>query len=92
MYLINITVNDDIAAEQHEALFTHHVNWFQKYFDAGKFILIGPYSDAKRSGVIIARTENRETLESILREDAYYPDLAEYEIREFTPKMVGSWQ
>lgn len=92
MYLINITVNDDITAEQHEALFTHHINWFQKYFDAGKFILIGPYNDAKRSGVIIAQAENREALEAILREDAYYPDLAEYEIREFTPKMVGSWQ
>jgi len=37
--------------------------------------------------VIIAQTEE---LEAILKEDAYYPDRAEYEIREFIPKMVGS--
>ena len=92
MYLINITVNDDISPEQHEALFSRHVSWFQQYFDAGKFVLIGPYSDRERAGVIIAQTESREELEAILSEDAYYPNLAEYEIREFIPKMVGSWQ
>ncbi len=92
MYLINITVNSDITAEQHEALFTHHVSWFQQYFNAGKFVLIGPYSDREKARVIIAQTESREELEAILKEDAYYPNLAEYEIREFIPKMVGSWQ
>lgn len=92
MYLINITVNGDITAEQHEALFTQHVSWFQQYFNAGKFVLIGPYSDREKAGVIIAQTESREELEAILKEDAYYPNLAEYEIREFIPKMVGSWQ
>ncbi|ABP60554.1 YciI family protein [Enterobacter sp. 638] len=92
MYLINIAVNEDISPDQHEALFMHHVSWFQQYFDAGKFVLIGPYSDRERAGVIIAQAVNREELETILREDAYYPNLAKYEIREFTPKMVGSWQ
>ena len=91
MYLINITVNGDITTEQHEALFTSHVSWFQQYFEAGKFVLIGPYSDRERAGVIIAQTVSREELETILSEDAYYPNLADYEIREFTPKMVGSW-
>lgn len=92
MYLINIAVNDDLSPEQHEALFSRHVSWFQQYFDAGKFVLIGPYSDRERAGVIIAQTESREELDAILKEDAYYPNLAEYEIREFIPKMVGSWQ
>lgn len=92
MYLINITVNEDISPEQHEALFMRHVSWFKQYFDAGKFVLIGPYLDRDRAGVIIAQIENREELEAILREDAYYPNLAEYEIREFIPKMVGRWQ
>ncbi|EIX6435328.1 hypothetical protein MKU92_004320 [Salmonella enterica] len=92
MYLINIAVNEDISPEHHEALFMRHVSWFQQYFDAGKFILIGPYLDRKRAGVIIAQTISREELETILREDAYYPNLATYEIREFIPKMVGSLQ
>lgn len=92
MYLINIAVNEDISPDQHEALFMRHVSWFQQYFEAGKFVLIGPYSDRERAGVIIAQTVSREELETILSEDAYYPNLADYEIREFTPKMVGSWQ
>ena len=92
MYLINITVNDDISPEQHEALFTRHVSWFQRYFNAGKFVLIGPYSDRERAGVIIAQTASRDELETILREDVYYPGFAQYDIREFIPKMVGSWQ
>lgn len=91
MYLINITVNDDITAEEHEALFTCHVSWFQQYFNTGNFVLIGPYSDREKAGVIIAQTDSREELEAMLKEDAYYPNLAKYEIREFIPKMVGSW-
>ncbi|WP_455427259.1 YciI family protein [Dryocola sp. LX212] len=92
MYLINISVNDDIAPEQHEALFSRHSSWFQHYFNTGKFILIGPYTDRERAGVVIAQVESREELEAILREDAYYPSLAQYEIREFIPKMIGNWQ
>jgi uncharacterized protein YciI len=91
LYLINIAVNDDISPDQHEALIMRHVSWFQQYFEAGKFVLIGPYSDRERAGVIIAQTVSREELETILSEDAYYPNLADYEIREFIPKMVGSW-
>ncbi|AIA70434.1 YciI family protein [Pectobacterium atrosepticum] len=92
MYLINIVVNDDISPDQHDALFARHVSWFQQYFNAGKFVLIGPYSDRERAGVIIAQTASREELDAILSEDAYFPNLAQYEIREFIPKMVGSWQ
>ncbi|CAM3783318.1 YciI family protein [Rahnella bruchi] len=92
MYLINITVNDDITAVEHEALFTRHASWFQRYFNAGIFVLIGPYSDRERAGVIIAQSASREELENILSEDPYYPGLAQYEIREFIPKRVGSWQ
>ncbi|MGB9095793.1 YciI family protein [Erwinia sp.] len=88
MYLINITVNGDIPAQQHEALFKQHASWFEKYFNAGKFVLVGPYTDRERAGVIIADTESREELDAILSEDAYYPTLAEYEIREFIPKML----
>jgi uncharacterized protein YciI len=92
MYLIDITVNANISPELHQALFARHVSWFKQYFNAGKFVLVGPWTDCERAGMIIAQTENREELETILREDAYYPDLAQYEIREFVPKMVGSLQ
>ncbi|MBP2198821.1 MULTISPECIES: YciI family protein [Pantoea] len=90
MYIINITVNAEISAEQHESLFPQHAAWFKKYFDAGKFVMIGPYADRERAGIIIASTESHSELETILSEDSYYPDLANYEIREFIPKMISS--
>ncbi|WP_224553784.1 YciI family protein [Pectobacterium versatile] len=90
MYIINITVNTDVSSEQHGTLFPKHVEWFKKYFDAGKFLVIGPYADREHSGVIIAQTKNRNELETILHEDSYYPNQAEYEIREFTPKMIAA--
>jgi uncharacterized protein YciI len=89
MYIINITVNPDITDELHNTLFPNHVSWFTKYFDAGKFIVIGPYLDRDNAGVIIAHIENRTELESILQGDSYYPNLAQYEIREFMPKMIA---
>lgn len=89
MFLITITVNENVTAEQHESLFPHHAQWFKKYFGAGKFLIIGPYTDCERAGVIIASAQNRDELMAILAEDAYFPDLAEYDIREFSPKMIA---
>ena len=37
MYLITITVNPDLSAEQHETLFPKHAEWFKKHFAAGTF-------------------------------------------------------
>ncbi|MGM3175798.1 YciI family protein [Dickeya lacustris] len=90
MYIVNITVNTAVAEQQHEALFPQHSAWFKKYFDAGKFLIIGPYTDRARSGVIIAKTESRQELDTILAEDSYYPHLAQYEVNAFTPKMIAA--
>lgn len=89
MYIISIAVNSDITAEQQDILFPRHVAWFKKFFDAGKFLVIGPYTDSQRAGVIIAQAESRAELESILQEDSYYPSLAQYDIREFSPNMIA---
>lgn len=91
MYIINITVNADLSEAQHNELFPIHVEWFKKYFQAGQFLMLGPYMDTDaHSGVIFAETENREALQKILEEDCYYPNLAKYEIREFAPKMIAA--
>ena len=50
----------------------------------------GPYVDTDaHEGVIFAHTDSREALQKILEEDCYYPDFAQYEIREFAPKMIS---
>jgi len=90
MYLINITVNSGLSAEQHETLFAQHSAWFKKHFDAGVFLMLGPYINSdKPAGVISAHTDC-DTLQKILEEDVYYPDKAQYEIREFAPKRIAA--
>ena len=90
MYIIDIAVNEDITPEQHEELFPKHAAWFAKYHQAGNFLIVGPFTDREYAGVIIAQTENRAELDRILSEDSYYPNLANYAIHEFTPKMVAT--
>lgn len=65
--------------------------WFKKYFQAGKFLMLGPYIDTEaHEGVIFAETESPEELQKILEEDCYYPNFADYHIREFAPKMIAT--
>ncbi|MDG2950195.1 YciI family protein [Exercitatus varius] len=90
MYLIDISLKNSMLSEEEQAKqLDAHRAWFAKYFQQGNFLLLGPYLDKERAGVIIAQTENREQLESILAEDVYYPNLADYQIREFKAAMVA---
>ncbi|WP_174847267.1 YciI family protein [Yersinia artesiana] len=89
MFIITITVSDALSPEQHHSLFPGHMQWFQHHFSTGAFVVVGPYIDRERSGVIMANTESRDALMAILVEDPYYPDLATYDIREFVPAMVA---
>ncbi|MDG2951217.1 YciI family protein [Exercitatus varius] len=90
MYLIDISLkNESLSKEEQAKQLDAHRAWFAKYFQQGNFLLLGPYLDKERAGVIIAQTENRAQLEQILAEDVYYPDLADYQIREFKAAMVA---
>ncbi|MCI5763167.1 YciI family protein [Actinobacillus porcinus] len=90
MYLIDISLkNESLSEEEQAKQLDAHRAWFAKYFQQGNFLLLGPYLDKERAGVIIAQTESREQLESILAEDVYYPNLADYQIREFKAAMVA---
>ncbi|MDD7544521.1 MULTISPECIES: YciI family protein [Pasteurellaceae] len=90
MYLIDISLkNESLSEEEQAKQLDAHRAWFAKYFQQGNFLLLGPYLDKERAGVIIAQTENRAQLEQILAEDVYYPDLADYQIREFKAAMVA---
>ncbi|MDO4640261.1 MAG: YciI family protein [Neisseria sp.] len=79
-----------MASEQADELLSQHRAWFAKRFQAGNFLLLGPYLDKDNAGVIIAQAENREQLDNILQEDVYYPQgLATYQIREFKANMLA---
>ena len=89
MFIINIAVKENISPAQHESLFIQHVEWFKRHFATENFVIVGPYTDQERSGVIIANIASRDELMAVLAEDAYYPDLAIYAVREFSPKMIA---
>lgn len=90
MFIINITVNFDVTEQTQNEMFPVHVRWLEKYFNNGKFLMLGPYIDTDaHAGVIFAQACNREELQSILEEDCYYPDFARYDVREFMPKLIA---
>lgn len=88
MSLIQISL-DPLNADV-QALLDGHRRWLKKYAEKGVFLLFGPY-DNHKGGLIIAQTENNETLQSILAEDVYYPNqLATYQIQPFSVKFVAN--
>ena len=40
--------------------------------------------------MIFAQAESREALQTILAKDCYYPNHAQYDIREFAPKLIAA--
>ncbi|WP_375540651.1 MULTISPECIES: YciI family protein [unclassified Leclercia] len=62
----------------------------EKYFNNGRFLMLGPYIDTDaHAGVIFAQASSKNELQSILEEDCYYPGFARYDVREFTTKFIA---
>ena len=92
MYLINITLKQNLVpAERADELFSAHRAWFAKNFEAGNFLILGPYLDREHAGVIIAQASSRAALDEILKDDVYFPlGYAQYEVREFKAAMASA--
>lgn len=91
MFIINQTLNaDKIPEGKLDELFQQHVAWFTRHFEAGDFLLVGPYTDQKMAGIMICGAKTRDDVERIISEDVFYADgLANYEIRSFTAKQIA---
>ena len=90
MFIINITVNSDVTEQTQNEMFPAHVRWLEKFFNNGKFLMLGPYIDTDaHAGVIFAQVSGKDELQSILEEDCYYPGFARYDVREFIPKLIA---
>ena len=91
MFIINQTLNPEkIPAGKGEELFGQHVAWFTRHFDAGDFLLVGPYTDKKMAGIMISPAATREDVEAILKDDVYYAGgMADYEVRSFTAGKIA---
>ena len=90
-FIINQTLKPEKIPEgKGEKLFKGHVAWFTRHFEAGDFLLVGPYTDKKMAGIMISSAETREAVEDILKDDVYYADgMADYEVRSFTVGKIA---
>jgi uncharacterized protein YciI len=64
--------------EEVEALLAGHIDWLDRYFDAGFFIAAGR-KDPRTGGMLLVREMEREKLDAILAEDPFVA-AAEYEV------------
>ncbi|MFN8576146.1 MAG: YciI family protein [Candidatus Sericytochromatia bacterium] len=76
-YLVDISKIDEILKEHREFL--------QTGYDKGLLLCSGP-KNPREGGVIIARDESLESLQSFFKQDPYsIENYAEYKFTEFTP-------
>lgn len=87
MFIISLTYKSEMS--QIEAHLEAHKVYLQQQYDAGHFIASGR-KIPRTGGIILARSESLEMLESILAADPFHiHQLANYEVTEFMPTMVG---
>ena len=90
MYTIYMELDlNKIPKDRAADMLNDHRAWFKTYFNAGKFLMVGPCPDVPGSGLIIAQG-TREEMEDIITSDVYYADkLATYFIREYKATMFN---
>ncbi len=90
MYLIDITIKtDQVPADKADELLAGHRAWFSAQAQAGNFLLVGPYRDKAMAGLVIAQANSRAELDDLVAKDAYYPDMATYDIHEFQANIIA---
>jgi len=81
MFIIELTYTATLA--EIDRNMSAHVKFLKKYYDAGNFLVSGR-KIPRDGGIILAITENRQQIETIMREDPFYErGLADFRIIEF---------
>lgn len=64
-----------------------HREYLGYYYKMGLFLASGPLKP-RTGGILIALTDDKKYLESVLQEDPYYQaEIADYSLMEFSPVM-----
>ncbi|EPJ1397361.1 YciI family protein [Yersinia enterocolitica] len=84
MFVVSLTYHQPIDVV--EALAVSHKDWLKKYYAQGVFIASGR-KVPRTSGIILAKSIDREELDKILAEDPFNA-VAHYEVTEFIPSMT----
>ncbi|MBE5253504.1 YciI family protein [Mixta mediterraneensis] len=75
MYVVYLSYSRPV--EEVEALLELHVQWLDRYFDAGVFIAAGR-KDPRTGGMVLVKDIDRDRLDTILAEDPFVA-VANYE-------------
>lgn len=85
MFIVNLKYR--VPVSEVEKYQQAHREFLDYYYKMGLFLVSGPLKP-RTGGVIIALTQDKEYLESILQKDPYYlAEIAEYNFVEFVPVM-----
>ena len=88
MFVIELVYKVDLP--QIDARMKAHVNFLQKHYDAGTFVLSGR-KVPRDGGIIIATGTDKDAIEAIMREDPFVAHgLAEYRIIQFRASQRAS--
>jgi len=83
MFIIKLTYK--VPINEVDKYLAQHREFLDTYYRQGLLIASGPLKP-RTGGIIIAATNDRIMLESIMKQDPFHmADIAEYEYMEFTP-------
>lgn len=85
LYMVVLTYLSPI--EEINRYLDAHRNWLAGHYREGRFLLSGPLTP-RTGGLILARSESRETLDAMLACDPFaIQGLAAYEVKAVNPSM-----
>lgn len=83
MFIVELTYKVPLSEVDH--YMQAHREFLDYHYKQGLFLASGPQKP-RVGGILIALTQNREALESVLQQDPYYlAEIANYRLIEFTP-------
>lgn len=78
------------ALENVDPLIEPHMAFFQRNYDSGRFLASGG-KVPRTGGVIIARGQARQDIETLIRDDPFHlAGIADYTITEFRPGNMAA--
>ena len=87
MFIVSLTYKCEL--DQVDAHLPAHIEYLKEQYSLGNFIASGR-KIPRNGGVILARANSKSELNAILEQDPFHKeDLANYDVQEFIPTMVG---
>jgi uncharacterized protein YciI len=88
MFVVSLTYKVDLS--EVEKFIAEHVSFLDKYYAKGHFLISGR-KEPRTGGVILAKANSVDVLNTILAEDPFHREnIADYEVTEFIPSKFSN--